>query len=32
MSDKGERGSNVMWGGRFAGGPSALMREIMQNL
>src|SRR3569623_2423011 len=23
-----EKDSNVMWGGRFAGGPSALMREI----
>ncbi len=22
------RGSNAMWGGRFAGGPSAIMREI----
>ena len=27
MTDEGG-GSNVMWGGRFAGGPSALMREI----
>src|SRR5438309_8945553 len=24
----GDEDSNLMWGGRFAGGPSALMREI----
>ncbi len=33
MTDKrsensGKAGSNQMWGGRFAGGPSAIMREI----
>ncbi len=30
VNDKGDNksGSNVMWGGRFAAGPSAIMREI----
>jgi len=27
-TSKNETGSNEMWGGRFAGGPSAIMREI----
>jgi argininosuccinate lyase len=26
--DKGKTGSNAMWGGRFAEGPAAIMREI----
>ncbi len=28
MADSGNSGSNQMWGGRFAAGPSAIMREI----
>jgi argininosuccinate lyase len=28
MSDKDNRGKNQMWGGRFAGGPAAIMEEI----
>jgi argininosuccinate lyase len=27
-ADSGEQGANAMWGGRFAAGPSAIMREI----
>jgi argininosuccinate lyase len=28
MADSTDKASNQMWGGRFAGGPSAIMREI----
>ncbi|MEO0872725.1 MAG: argininosuccinate lyase, partial [Pseudomonadota bacterium] len=28
MANSSNQASNQMWGGRFAGGPSAIMREI----